>query len=155
EHGAALFVVPASGGPSKRLAETVRIFNLPSPRPLLRWSPDGKRLSVLGTAAGRPEVFGIDPVTGESTQLTKAPEGVLAYEWSPDAASLAFVTLDPMPQEEEQRRADKSFVIVASAPDRPARLALQRLDNPSAIRMLTPPSQYVDALSWSPGGRAI
>ena len=155
EHEVALFVVSAAGGAPRRLGETVRIVNVPSPRPLVRWTADGSRVSVLGVAAGRPEVFAIDPATGEAAQVTQAPEGVLAYEWSPDGASIAFITLDPMPKEEEQRRADKSFVIVAGAPDRPARLAVQRSGNPAAIRMLTPPAQYVDALSWSPGGREI
>ena len=37
EHEAALFVVAASGGTPTRLAETVRIFNIPTPRPQLRW----------------------------------------------------------------------------------------------------------------------
>jgi len=37
EHEAALFGVPASGGTATRLGETVRIFNLPTPRPQLRW----------------------------------------------------------------------------------------------------------------------
>jgi dipeptidyl aminopeptidase/acylaminoacyl peptidase len=155
EHEVALFVVPSGGGASRRLGETVRIVNVPSPRPLLRWTADGSRVSVLGFAAGRPEVFAIDPATGEAVQVTQAPEGVLAYEWSPDAASIAFITLDPVPKEEEQRRADRSFVIVAGAPDRPSRLAVQRVGNPAAIRMLTPPAQYVDALSWSPDGHAI
>ena len=41
EHEAALFVVPVTGGTPMRLAETVRIFNIPTPRPQLRWSPDG------------------------------------------------------------------------------------------------------------------
>src|SRR5438445_4557655 len=48
EHEAALFVVPASGGTPARIGEAVRIFNVPTPRPLLRWSPDGSMLSVLG-----------------------------------------------------------------------------------------------------------
>jgi dipeptidyl aminopeptidase/acylaminoacyl peptidase len=46
EHEAALFVVPVAGGAPSRLGETVRIFNIPTPRPQLRWSPDG------GTARG-------------------------------------------------------------------------------------------------------
>src|SRR5690349_19606519 len=46
EHEAALFVAPASGGAAARLAEAVHIFNVPAPRPLLRWSPDGARVSV-------------------------------------------------------------------------------------------------------------
>ena len=41
EHEAALFVVPSGGGPPTRVGETVRIFNVPVPRPQLRWSPDG------------------------------------------------------------------------------------------------------------------
>jgi dipeptidyl aminopeptidase/acylaminoacyl peptidase len=155
EHEAALFLVPAAGGAPTRLGDTVRIFNSPSPRPQLRWSPDGARVSVLGFAEGRPEVFGIPVDGGEPQQLTKAPEGVVAYEWSPDSGSLAFITFDPMSADEERRRADKSFIIRAGAADRAMRLVVQRIDRPSALRILTPPAQYVDALSWSPDGREI
>src|SRR5262249_50155919 len=146
EHEAALFVVPADGGTPTRLGETVRIFNTPSPRPQLRWSPDGATLSVLGFAAGRPEVFGIPASGAEPEQLTKAPEGIVAYEWSPDGKSLAFITLDPMPPDEERRRADKSFIVRAGVPDRALRLAVQRIDSPGALQIVTPPAQYVDAL---------
>ena len=155
EHEAALFIVPAAGGSPLRLGDTVRIFNSPSPRPQLRWSPDGARVSLLGFAEGRPEVFAVPANGGEPQQLTRAPEGVVAYEWSPDGASLAFITFDPMSADEERRRADKSFVIRAGAADRAMRLVVQRIDRPSALRILTPPAQYVDALSWSPDGCEI
>jgi len=155
EHEATLFVVPAAGGRPTKLGDTVRIFNTPSPRPQLRWSPDGATVSVLGFAAGRPEVFGIPISGGEPQQLTKAPEGIVAYEWSPDGKSLAFITPDPMPPDEERRRADKSFIVRAGSTDRALRLAVQRLDRPGALQMVTPPAQYVDALSWSPDGREI
>jgi dipeptidyl aminopeptidase/acylaminoacyl peptidase len=59
-----------------------------------------------------------------------------------------------MPVEEERQRQDRSFVIKADAPDRSTRLMVQRIDG-SAPRALTPSSQYVDALSWSPDGREI
>jgi dipeptidyl aminopeptidase/acylaminoacyl peptidase len=155
EHEPALFVVPADGGTPVRLAEPVRIFNTPSPRPQLRWTSDGRSLSVLGFAEGRPEVF-LVPASGEAVrQVTYAPQGVVAYEWAPDGASLAFLTIDPMSSDEERRRADKSFVMRAGAPDRATRLVVQRADQPTAMRLLTPPAQYVDALSWSPDGRAI
>ena len=155
EHDAALFVVSAAGGAPARLGETVRIFNNPTPRPQLRWSPDGTMVSLIGIEEGRPEVFGI-PLSGAAPEaLTKAPEGASTYEWSPDGQSLAFLTRDPVPRDEERRRADKSFVIRVDAPDRPTRLVLQKLGRPFALRMLTPPSQYVDALSWSPDGREI
>jgi len=155
EHEAALFIVDATGGTPERLGETVRIFNAPTPRPQLRWSPDGSMLTVLGMEEGRPEVIGI-PLSGAApAALTKAPEGVFAYEWSPDGKSLAFLTLDPMPRDEERQRQNKSFVMRADAPDRPVRLALVRVGQPSAMRLLTPVTDYVDALSWSPDGREI
>jgi dipeptidyl aminopeptidase/acylaminoacyl peptidase len=154
EHVAALFLVPASGGTPTRLGESIRIFNTPTPRPQLRWSPDGSTISVVAFDGQRPQVFGV-PVTGAEPQaLTKAPEGVFAYEWAPDGKSLAYITRDPMPPEEERQRQDRSFVIEADAPERSTRLMIQRLDG-SAPRALTPPSQYVDALSWSPDGREI
>jgi Tol biopolymer transport system component len=155
EHDAALFILSTSGGTPSRLGETVRIFNVPTPRPQLRWSPDGSMLSVIGIDDGRPEVIGI-PVSGGSPEaLTRAPEGAFTYEWSPDGRSLAFLTRDPMPREEERQRQEKSFIIRADAPDRPARLALVKVGQPTAMRMLTPPADYVDALSWSPDGREI
>src|SRR4051794_32900031 len=113
EHEAALFVVASSGGASTRLGETVRIFNIPSPRPQLRWSPDGTMLTVIAIEEGRPEVIGI-PVSGAAPEaLTKAPEGAFSYEWSPDGTSLAFLTRDPMPRDEERQRQDKSFIVRA------------------------------------------
>jgi len=154
EHQAALFLVPASGGAAARLGESIRIFNLPTPRPQLRWSPDGSIISLVGLEGGRPQVFGV-PITGAAPQaLTRAPEGVFAYEWAPDGKSVAYITRDPMPAEEERQRQDRSFVIRADAPDRSTRLMVQRLDG-STPRALTPPSQYVDALSWSPDSREI
>ncbi len=155
EHDAALFVVPAAGGAPMRLGEAVRIFNIPTPRPQLRWSPDGSLLSLIGIEEGRPEVIGI-PLSGAAPEaLTQAPEGAFTYEWSPDGKSLAFLTRDPMPRDEERQRQDKSFVVRADAQDRPTRLAVQKVGQRFALRMLTPPSQYVDALSWSPDGREI
>jgi dipeptidyl aminopeptidase/acylaminoacyl peptidase len=154
EHEAALFIVPAAGGTPTRIGESVRIFNVPVPRPQLRWSHDGAALSVLGFGGMRPQVFVIPLAGGASRALTSAPEGVSGYEWSPDGKSLAYLTRDPMTAEEEHQRQDKSFVIRAGAPDRPTRLVVQSLQDVSP-RTLTPPSHYVDGFSWSPDGREI
>ena len=155
EHSGALFVVSAAGGTPMRLGETLTIFNTPSPRPQIRWSRNSREISLVAFAEGRPEVFSIPAAGGTPLQMTSAPEGVVTYEWSPDGTSIAFITRDPMPRDEERQRQDKSFVIRVDAPERATRLALQRAEQPSALRMLTPSSQYVDALSWSPDGREI
>jgi dipeptidyl aminopeptidase/acylaminoacyl peptidase len=155
EHEAALFVVASTGGQPTRTGDTVRIFNVPVPRPQLRWSPDGTMLSVLGFAGTRPQVFAIPVAGGAPKSLTAAPEGVSAYEWSPDGKSLAYLTRDPMSADEERQRQDRSFVIRADAPDRPTRLMVQKLDSTEAPMTLTPPMHYVDGFSWSPDGHEI
>ena len=155
EHDGALFVVPESGGTPTRLGETLTIFNRPTPRPQIRWSRNSREISVIGLAEGRPEVFTIPVAGGEPLQITRAPEGVFAYEWSPDGTHIAFITRDSTSEEEERRRLDKSFVIHVDAPERATRLVLQRAEQPGALRILTAPTQYVDALSWSPDGREI
>jgi dipeptidyl aminopeptidase/acylaminoacyl peptidase len=155
EHEAALFVIPAGGGPPTRIGDTVRIFNVPVPRPQLRWSPDGAMLSVLGFAGPRPQVFAIPAAGGTPKALTAAPEGVSLYEWSPDGKSLAYLTRDPMSADEERQRQDRSFVIRADAPDRPTRLMVQKLDSTQVPATLSPPIHYVDGFSWSPDGREI
>ena len=153
-HEGALFVVPADGGSPVALSGGVRIFNTPVPRPQLRWSPDSTAVSLIGfDEAGRPQLFAI-PVDGAAGRaLTTAPEGVFAYEWSPDGTRIAYLTRDPMPADEARQRQDRSFVIRADAPDRPIRLVVQPLG--SEARTVTPPGHYVDALSWSPDGREI
>ncbi len=155
EHEAELFLISSGGGQPTRVGETVRIFNVPVPRPQLRWSPDGTMVSVLGFAGTRPQVFALPVAGGPSKSLTAAPEGVSAYEWSPDGTRLAYLTRDSMSVDEERQRQDRSFVIRADAPDRPTRLMVQTLDSTAAPVTLTPPMHYVDAFSWSPDGREI
>ena len=97
-------------------------------------------LSLIGIEQGRPEVIGI-PLSGAAPEpLTKAPEGAFAYEWAPDGKTLAFLTRDPMPRDEERARQDKSFIIRAEAPDRPTRLGLVRTGQLDAATVLVPPS---------------
>jgi len=155
-HEAAIYVVPAGGGPPRRIAEETRVLNTPLPAPKLRWSPDGASISFLGLAADKPapQVFAVAATGGEARALTSAAEGVLGYEWAPDGRSLAFMTRDPMSEEEQRRRKDNSFVTHVDAPDRGRRLAVQALAGGPA-RVLTPPGQYVDSLSWSPDGLEI
>src|SRR5512132_3679230 len=57
EHEGALFIVKAAGGSPTRIGEAIRIFSAPTPRPQLRWSPDGAAITFLGFAGTRPQVF--------------------------------------------------------------------------------------------------
>ena len=145
QHEAALFVVAAGGGAPKRLAEATRILNTPLPSPKLRWSPDARRVSFLAVETSTPQVYAVDASGGDARALTAAPEGVNAYEWSPDTASIAYLTRDSAPV---------SVVTHADAPPPATRIALQVMGG-GAPRMLTTASEYVESFSWSPDGREI
>src|SRR5688572_22727358 len=103
-HEVAIFVVWARGVDARRIAEGTRVFNVPLPAPRLRWSPDGTSVSFLGLPTDKtaPQGFAVPASGGEVRALTAAPEGVIGYEWAPDGKSLAFLTRDPM-SEDEQR----------------------------------------------------
>src|SRR5438445_4844074 len=154
EHEGALYVVTSEGGTPVRVGETLHIFNTPMPAPRLRCAPDSSQVALLAFSGERPQVFAVPRGGGAPRALTEAPEGVFGFEWSPDGKSLAYLTRDPMSAEEARQRQDKSFVIHADAPERPARINVRGIDG-GAARILTPPSQYVDSLSWTPDGSEI
>ena len=145
-HEPALFIIGATGGTPKRLAETYRISAPALPAPRLRWLPDGKTLSVLMMGPGGPQVATINPESNRVTLVTSAPTGVAAYEWSPDGTFIAYLSRDngtvpPI--------ANK----VGSKP--PAtRLWIQAVAG-VAPKALTPPDQFVDSFSWAPDSREL
>ena len=158
EHDGALFVVPARGGAPRRIGEDVHIFNIPSPVPRIRWSPDGQLVTLIGLDGARPQVMAVPIGGGAARKLTAAPEGVFGYEWSPDGKQIAYLTRDAMSEDEAARRKDRSFIVRADARDAATRLAVQSVEQSGEAghpRMLTPSSEYVDAMSWSPDGREI
>jgi Tol biopolymer transport system component len=102
-----LYVVSASGGPTKRLTSVKGLLATP------RWSPDGKTIAVLFTenatraagplAAETPEtgeikdaffeqrLARVDVASGEFRQISPADVYVYEYDWSPDGASFAII----------------------------------------------------------------
>jgi dipeptidyl aminopeptidase/acylaminoacyl peptidase len=146
-HEAALFVMSATGGAPKRLAESHRIFTPALPAPRLRWLPNGEAVSVLVVSATGPQVLTVNPETNATTVVTSAPAGVIGYDWSPDGKFVAYLSRDaaggPPPI------ANK----VGSNP--PAtRLWVQPLPT-GTPRALTPADQFVDSFAWAPDGKEI
>jgi dipeptidyl aminopeptidase/acylaminoacyl peptidase len=143
-HETALFVIAADGGMATRLAADIQIFTPALPAPRLRWTPDSSRVSFLGLAGTRPQVYAAEAAGKSVTPITSAPEGVTSYEWAPDSHTVAYIS----------REASKpSPVTHVDAPPPPIRLYVASRNEPA--RALTPPEQYVDSLTWAPDGRSI
>jgi len=154
EHVATLYVVSSSGGEARRLTHTTRLFNRPLPRPELRWSPDGKRLSFLAFVSELPQAMAMDAAGGEPWPLTSSPTGVARYEWSKDSARLAYVAAEPEPEEEARQKQEKTFVVRAGRPGRATRLFVQEVSG-GAPRTLSPAEHYVSSFDWSPDGKTL
>src|SRR5687768_8737578 len=148
-HEPSLFVIAAAGGTPKRLAESHRIFTPALPAPRLRWLPDGTALSMLVAGTGGPQVVSVNPDTNDVTTVTSAPTGVTSYEWSPDGKLIAYLS--------RAAAAGPPPIANAVGSNPPAtRLWVQSLVQPTAApRALTPPTQFVDSIAWSPDSREI
>ena len=74
-----LYMVPATGGEPVRLTQ-----GAPVSRP--GWSPDGKRIAF----SQEGDIRSVDPLTGEVTVLSDAPEWEGYPAWSPGGGRIAF-----------------------------------------------------------------
>jgi len=154
EHVAVLYIVPSAGGEARRLTHTTPIFNRPLPRPELRWSPDGKRLSFLAFVSELPQAMAMEAAGGEPWPVTSSPTGVARYEWSKDSTRIAYLAAEPEPEEEARQKTEKTFVVRAGRPGRPTRLFVQDVER-GAPRLLSPAGHYVSSFDWSPDGKLL
>src|SRR5438132_6942358 len=87
-----LWIVPASGGESKRLNETPNHEERP------RFSPDGKRLIWTSKATDPAQIWMSDfnsesgQLVGKPHQVTNISTGADGAIWSPDGKNIVFVS---------------------------------------------------------------
>jgi dipeptidyl aminopeptidase/acylaminoacyl peptidase len=142
-HEPELFVVPAAGGTVTRLAADIRIFTPTLPAPRLRWTPDGTRVSFLALVEGRPQVFTTPASGGSSQPITTAPQGVFAYEWSPDGETVAYAT---------REAAATAPAIRVHEPPPATKLLVQR--GQTTAKELASAAQ-IDGFSWAPDSQSL
>src|SRR5207249_3576837 len=102
-----LWVVPASG-PANASRQYTRGEESVSD---VRWSPDGKLLSLLMNAGDekdkKQQVWFMYVDGGEPWQLTKHKSGVRSFEFSPDGKTLLLVATVPETEDQEKRTKNK------------------------------------------------
>jgi Tol biopolymer transport system component len=135
-HKGGLYVIPARGGPSQKLAEVKRIDGWS-----LRFSPDGGHIALLGWAQeGKPDenvVYVIPAGGGELRRLTSSetdPGYKEGLEWHPDGRRLTYMYYG------HDWRGDETRVAY--------------MDGSATTKLLDQPYPIWDYVgTWSPDGR--
>ena len=84
----AIYLIPSSGGPAKRLTDGTKQDEGPV------WSPDGKTIAYVSNRAtgGAQQVFFYDVASGTSKQITNLQGGAGSIKWLRDGSALLVVS---------------------------------------------------------------
>ncbi|MFP8487769.1 S9 family peptidase [Gracilimonas sp. Q87] len=83
----------------------------------LKFSPDGKYLSLKRSVDGTSQIFLLPTAGGEAVQLTEHKSSVGSYEWSADSKNIYFKSDVPKSKEEEKEyKAGYDHYFVDEAP---------------------------------------
>jgi eukaryotic-like serine/threonine-protein kinase len=139
-----LLLIPALGGPERKLAETVIVDDREFRLPALAWSPDGRWLVVSHHEAGDPGkgLFLISTQTGEQRRLTRPPASYsrdFTPAFSPDGRALLFSRVSGF------ARTAAIYLLSLSADYTPA----------GEARLLKTDEHFIANPVWTPDGRHI
>jgi len=131
-----------------------------------RFSPDGRFLAFLSNRSDKNQIWLLDRRGGEPRELSQLKGGVSDFAWSPDGLALVAVSRDPKPEEEGDKRDEKTappLVITRRQfkrdgqgylDDRRTHLHIVDVERGES-RQITDGPYDDSAPAWSPDGREI
>lgn len=138
-------------------ANAVKFLSPPFSASSVQWSPDGKMISFLTTAADLKkgqQVYGM-PVNGGSMKpLTANANKVIAYRWSPDGKSIVYTARDGKSEEQlADEKTGKDWTVYDSDPKY---VRLWSVDVVSgAEKQLNNQPLSVGNFVWTPDGQKV
>ncbi len=126
-----------------------------------RWSPTGEHLAFTDAAeeGEARQVFMLPLGPGEAQQVTMAPDGVVAFDWTADGSQILYTTPDPAVEREGEERHNRSFEVgdnsyLASEAARSSHLWRVAATGGEAER-LTEGAENISGFLVSPEGRYV
>lgn len=115
-----IYMVSVENGEVKQLTFSKENERMP------KFSPDGKFIAFLSDRKSdeddkevRTQIWLLPVDGGEAFKLTKAPEGVISFQWLPDGKSILYLTQETLPKpEKEKKERDKKLKFDALVVDK-------------------------------------
>lgn len=143
-----IWVGDAQGGAPRQMTQAPKSSVDPA------WSADGRWLAFISDRDGKRQLYRLALAGGEAERLTSAEEGVTAFQWSPDAASIAFTMTDPVSEAQKARDKQYGELRIEDQDRRMAHLYILDLAT-HTTRSLTTGAFVVGSFDWSPDGTRI
>jgi dipeptidyl aminopeptidase/acylaminoacyl peptidase len=153
-----VWLAAVEGGAARRLTASAVADEFP------RWSPDGKALGFLSDRPrsgehgtddeGKRQLWTIAPDGGEAVQLSDAPGGVSAFEWSRDGKFVAYLSREPKTEVRKKAEKNKDDAWTPSSMFKWNRLWTLDLASRKTTQ-LTSGDSHVSSFSISPDGKQI
>ncbi|MGI9518871.1 MAG: prolyl oligopeptidase family serine peptidase [Pirellulaceae bacterium] len=130
-----------------------------------QWLPDGNRIAFLtsrgkkkngedGDDGPKQQVYFMYLDGGEAWEVTEHEEGVQGFRLSPDGKQIAFLSHDPLTDEEKKEKKQKDDTIVVDEKFRWVHLWVWDMES-SEARRITEGDFTVSDPRWSPDGKSI